>query len=65
MPDIPKQRRPGQTGNWTGHGKNAQAFNKRQKASKPGCLMVVTGAVMIFSTVYLAATVAFLGVDAR
>jgi hypothetical protein len=50
MPDIPKQRRPGQTGNWTGHGKNAQAFNKRQKAGKPGCLMVAAIALTLIAT---------------
>jgi hypothetical protein len=50
MPDIPKQRRPGQTGNWAGHGKNAQAFNKRQKASKPGCLMVAAIAFTLIAT---------------
>jgi hypothetical protein len=40
MAKIPKQRKPGQTGNWAGQGQNASTFNNRQKA-KRGCLTVI------------------------
>ena len=35
---TPKQRKPGQTGNPFGQGKNAQTFNARQRKSKSGGL---------------------------
>lgn len=42
MAKIPKPRKPGQTGNWSGQGKNAQAFNARQRSGKSkGCAIVM------------------------
>lgn len=42
MAKIPKPRRPGQTGNWSGQGRNAQAFNARQRSGKSkGCAIVM------------------------
>ncbi len=48
MAKIPKPRKPGQTGNWAGHGSNAQVFNNRQKAGKgSGCVLFLIGAVVV------------------
>jgi hypothetical protein len=47
MAKIPKPRKPGQTGNWSGQGKNAQAFNARQNSGKKrmacGVLLIAVG----------------------
>lgn len=48
MTKIPRQRKPGQTGNWTGHGKNASAFNARQRSGgSKGCAIIMIAALLI------------------
>lgn len=50
MAHVPKQRKPGQTGNWSGHGKNVSAFNARQKAGKSkGCLLFLVAVIVFVS----------------
>jgi hypothetical protein len=52
MAKIPKSRKPGQTGNWSGQGKNASTFNARQKAGKSkGCALFMIGAIVTFGII--------------
>ena len=48
MAKIPKPRKPGQTGNWSGQGKNASTFNARQGVPKgKGCVIFAIGVIVV------------------